>query len=64
MYGEDRYDISMKPRFSLTHQWLWFLGTIGGFFALYLFLEDYKFGRPVTIKQYPKDGPHYLFCEK
>ncbi|CAH2068412.1 unnamed protein product, partial [Iphiclides podalirius] len=28
IYGEDRYDISMKPRFSLTHQWLWFLGAI------------------------------------
>ncbi|XP_013144356.1 PREDICTED: NADH dehydrogenase [ubiquinone] 1 beta subcomplex subunit 8, mitochondrial [Papilio polytes] len=64
IYGEDRYDISMKPRFSLLHQWTWFLGVIGGSFALYIFLEDYKFGRPVTIKQYPKDGPHYLFCQK
>ncbi|XP_053601416.1 NADH dehydrogenase [ubiquinone] 1 beta subcomplex subunit 8, mitochondrial [Plodia interpunctella] len=64
LIGEDRYDISMKPRFSVLHQALWFLGMIGGSFALYLFLEDYKIGRPVTCKQYPNDGPHYLFAPK
>lgn len=62
--GEDRYDISMRPRFPLLRQWIWFLGAIGGSFGLYLFLEDYKFGRPVTAKQYPHEGPHYLFNTK
>ncbi|CAG5041907.1 unnamed protein product [Parnassius apollo] len=64
IFGEDRYDISMRPRFPLWYQWMWFLGVVGGSFALYLFLEDYKFGRPVTAKQYPQEGPHYLFCAK
>lgn len=62
--GEDRYDISMRPRFSLLHQWTWFLGAIGGSVLLFLFLEDHKFGRPVTAKQYPHEGPHYLFNPK
>ncbi|CAG9110263.1 hypothetical protein JYU34_010922 [Plutella xylostella] len=62
LYGEDRYDISMRPRFSLLHQWTWFLGTLAGSFALFFFLEDYKVGRPVTAKQYPWNGPHYEFC--
>ncbi|CAH4015699.1 NADH dehydrogenase [ubiquinone] 1 beta subcomplex subunit 8, mitochondrial [Pieris brassicae] len=61
LIGEDRYDISMKPRIPLWQQWCWFLGVIGGFFGLFYYLEDYKFGRPVTAKQYPQDGPHYLF---
>ncbi|XP_059047473.1 NADH dehydrogenase [ubiquinone] 1 beta subcomplex subunit 8, mitochondrial [Achroia grisella] len=64
IFGEDRYDISMRPRFSLAHQWTWFLGTLAGAFALYIYLEDYKIGRPVTAKQYPTDGPHYLFSSK
>ncbi|CAB3255460.1 unnamed protein product [Arctia plantaginis] len=61
IFGGDRYDPAMKRRFSLLHQWTWFLGTIGGSFALYLYLEDFKFGRPVTAKQLPSNGPHYLF---
>ncbi|PZC79803.1 NADH dehydrogenase [ubiquinone] 1 beta subcomplex subunit 8, mitochondrial [Helicoverpa armigera] len=61
IYGGDRYDPAMKRRFSLLHQWIWFLGTIGGAFALYTYLEDFKVGRPVTAKQYPSAGPHYEF---
>ncbi|XP_045760416.1 NADH dehydrogenase [ubiquinone] 1 beta subcomplex subunit 8, mitochondrial [Maniola jurtina] len=64
IYGEDRYDPAARPRFSLPHQWTWFLGTMFGSLALYIWLENYKFGRPVTLKQYPHEGPHYLFCEK
>ena len=62
--GEDRYDISMRPRFPLLRQWTWLLGVLGGSFGLYVFLEDYKFGRPVIAKQLPHEGPHYLFCPK
>ncbi|CAH2100220.1 unnamed protein product [Euphydryas editha] len=62
--GEDRYDISMRPRIPVWQQLTWFVGTVGGCFLLYFFLEDYKVGRPVTAKQYPHDGPHYLFSPK
>lgn len=62
IFGEDRYDISMRPRFSVLHQWIWFLGTVGGSLALYFFLDNYKFGRPVACKQYPGNGPHYSFA--
>ncbi|GBP67360.1 NADH dehydrogenase 1 beta subcomplex subunit 8, mitochondrial [Eumeta japonica] len=61
MIGWDRYDISVKMRVPLWEQWLWFLGVMGGAISLYFFLEDYKFGRPVTAKQYPKEGKHYSF---
>ncbi|XP_061715520.1 NADH dehydrogenase [ubiquinone] 1 beta subcomplex subunit 8, mitochondrial [Cydia pomonella] len=61
IFGEDRYDISMRPRFPVWYQAMWFFGVVGGCFALYFYLEDMKMGRPVTIKQYPKDGPHYTF---
>lgn len=59
--GEDRADPAMKPRFPVWYQAMWFFGVVGGSFALYFYLEDYKFGRPVTAKQYPQDGPHYQF---
>ncbi|CAK1548224.1 unnamed protein product [Leptosia nina] len=62
--GEDRYNISFKPRISVMEQWCWFLGVIGGSIALYYYMEDYKFGRPVTAKQYPQDGPHYSFSSQ
>ncbi|XP_038209314.1 NADH dehydrogenase [ubiquinone] 1 beta subcomplex subunit 8, mitochondrial [Zerene cesonia] len=64
IFGEDRYDISMKPRIPVWEQWCWFLGCMTGFFALFFYLEDFKFGRPVTEKQYPRDGPHYMFSTK
>ncbi|KAL0895957.1 hypothetical protein ABMA27_011959 [Loxostege sticticalis] len=64
IFGEDRYDPAMRPRFSVGRQWTWFLGVVGGSMALYFYLEDYKMGRPVTAKQYPGDGPHYLFASK
>ncbi|VVC92373.1 NADH dehydrogenase [ubiquinone] 1 beta subcomplex subunit 8, mitochondrial [Leptidea sinapis] len=59
--GEDRYDISFKPRIPVWQQYTWFFGTIGGFTLGYYYLNNFKFGRPVIAKQYPKDGPHYLF---
>ncbi|CAH1643632.1 unnamed protein product [Spodoptera littoralis] len=61
IFGGDRYDPSMKRRFSVLYQAIWFFGVVGGSFALYTFLEDYKVGRPVTAKQYPANGPHYSF---
>ncbi|XP_004928607.1 NADH dehydrogenase [ubiquinone] 1 beta subcomplex subunit 8, mitochondrial [Bombyx mori] len=61
IFGGDRCDISIRRRFSLLHQWTWFLGTLGGFALLMVFLEDYKIGRPVTAKQIPGQGVHYLF---
>jgi NADH dehydrogenase (ubiquinone) 1 beta subcomplex subunit 8 len=61
MYGEDRYDVSGKPRFTLRQQFLAFMGVMGFSAGLYWFLEDYKLFRPVLPKQYPKDGPHYTF---
>ncbi|XP_063837102.1 NADH dehydrogenase [ubiquinone] 1 beta subcomplex subunit 8, mitochondrial [Ostrinia nubilalis] len=61
IFGEDRYDPNMRPRFSLARQWTWFLGTVGGSMALYFYLENFKMGRPVIAKQYPGEGPHYLF---
>ncbi|CAG9783186.1 unnamed protein product [Diatraea saccharalis] len=64
IFGEDRYDPSMRPRIPLAQQWTWFLGVVGGSLALYFYLEDYKFGRPVTCKQYPGNGTHYLFTPK
>ncbi|XP_050351609.1 NADH dehydrogenase [ubiquinone] 1 beta subcomplex subunit 8, mitochondrial [Nymphalis io] len=64
IFGEDRYDISMRPRLPVLTQLTWFLCTVTGSFLLYFYLEDYKFGRPVTAKQYPQDGPHYLFSPK
>ncbi|XP_037300528.1 NADH dehydrogenase [ubiquinone] 1 beta subcomplex subunit 8, mitochondrial [Manduca sexta] len=64
IFGGDRYDPAMRPRFSLAHQWTWFLGTIGGVMLLFFYMEDYKFGRPVTAKQYPGQGTHYLFTPK
>ncbi|KAL4709790.1 hypothetical protein ACJJTC_001244 [Scirpophaga incertulas] len=54
--GEDRYDISMRPRFSLSVQWSMLLTAIGGSAAIYLFLENHKVGRPVICKQYPGQG--------
>ncbi|XP_072935110.1 NADH dehydrogenase [ubiquinone] 1 beta subcomplex subunit 8, mitochondrial [Epargyreus clarus] len=62
--GEDRYDISMRPITPVWNQWLWFFGVMGGLYSLYAYLENYKFGRPVTYKHYPKDGPHYSFSPK
>lgn len=64
IFGGDRCDPAFRPRFSLFHQWTWLLGVLGGATALYLFLEDYKVGRPVTAKQYPGEGTHYYFCPK
>ena len=65
IFGGDRYDPSMKRRFSLLHQWTWFLGVVGGSIALFFYLEDFKVGRPVTAKQYPgQGGPHFLFCKQ
>ncbi|XP_026324070.1 NADH dehydrogenase [ubiquinone] 1 beta subcomplex subunit 8, mitochondrial [Hyposmocoma kahamanoa] len=64
LYGEDRYDISMRPRFPVWYQACFLFAVLGGSFALYYYLEDFKMGRPVLVKQYPKDGPHYMFeCE-
>lgn len=63
IYREDRYDVSLRPRFSNATMWRWFLGTMAGFFTIFFILEDpkYKMGRPVVAKQYPGDGPHYSF---
>lgn len=42
--------------------WLWFVGVMGGTFALYYWLEDKKMFRPAMPKQFPKDGKkHYTF---
>lgn len=64
MYGEDRYDPSMKDRYPISVQWLAFLGGVGGCLALFFYLEDFKLGRPVIAKQYPGEGPHYYFSAK
>lgn len=62
MYGEDRFDVSSKPRFSLAQQVLSFLGVFGGFAAVYYWLEDKKMFRPALPKQYPyKEETHYTF---
>ncbi|KAI8429643.1 hypothetical protein MSG28_000224 [Choristoneura fumiferana] len=63
IFGEDRYDISMRPRFPVWYQALWFFGVLGGCFTLYFYLENYKMGRPVTIKQYPHEGTFYTFSK-
>ncbi|XP_041974043.1 NADH dehydrogenase [ubiquinone] 1 beta subcomplex subunit 8, mitochondrial [Aricia agestis] len=62
--GEDRYDISMRPRVPASEMLVWFFGVVGGSFLLFWWLEDYKIGRPVVAKQFPRDGPHYLFTAK
>ncbi|KAF4524604.1 hypothetical protein B566_EDAN008560 [Ephemera danica] len=61
MIGEDRFDISGRPRFTLRQQVLAFLGVMGFFAGTYHFLQSYKMFRPVLPKQYPQDGPHYTF---
>ncbi|XP_047101362.1 NADH dehydrogenase [ubiquinone] 1 beta subcomplex subunit 8, mitochondrial [Schistocerca piceifrons] len=62
MFGEDRYDISGRPRFTATQQALAFIGVVGGFFGLYYLLDDYKMFRPVLAKQLPAPGVvHYTF---
>uniref|UniRef100_A0A7R9ATA8 NADH dehydrogenase [ubiquinone] 1 beta subcomplex subunit 8, mitochondrial n=1 Tax=Timema shepardi TaxID=629360 RepID=A0A7R9ATA8_TIMSH len=62
MYGEDRYNVSFRPRFSLLYMWTCFLGVVGGFFAVYYFMEDKKMFRPVVPKQYYRPGVvHYTF---
>jgi hypothetical protein len=62
MYGEDRFDVSSKPRFSLTQQVLSFVGVMAGFAALYYWMEDKKMFRPALPKQYPYKGEaHYTF---
>uniref|UniRef100_A0A7R9IFF5 NADH dehydrogenase [ubiquinone] 1 beta subcomplex subunit 8, mitochondrial n=1 Tax=Timema tahoe TaxID=61484 RepID=A0A7R9IFF5_9NEOP len=62
MYGEDRYNVSFKPRFSRLYMWTSFLGVVGGFFAIYFFMEDKKMFRPVVPKQYYRPGVvHYTF---
>jgi NADH dehydrogenase (ubiquinone) 1 beta subcomplex subunit 8 len=62
MYGEDRYDVSAKPRFSLLTQALAFFGVMGFSGGLYLWLERYKLFRPVLPKQIPSHGgAHYTF---
>lgn len=63
IFGEDRYDISMRPRFPVWYQAMWFFGVLGGCFTLYFYLENYKMGRPVTIKQYPNEGTFYTFSK-
>lgn len=62
IFGEDRYNISLRPRFSNTRMWVWFLGVMTGWFTLYYIMEDYKMERPVIAKQLPHEGPHYTFA--
>lgn len=62
MYGEDRFDVSAKPRYTLRQQFLAFIGVMGFSVGLYSFLESYKMFRPVLPKQYASQGgPHYTF---
>lgn len=62
MYGEDRIDVSAKPRFSLSQQALAFFGVMAGSAVVYYWLEDKKLFRPVLPKQYPSQGEvHYTF---
>ncbi|XP_032516667.1 NADH dehydrogenase [ubiquinone] 1 beta subcomplex subunit 8, mitochondrial [Danaus plexippus] len=62
--GEDRFNISVKHRIPMWQQWTWFLGAMFGSYMLYMYLDNYKIGRPVVAKQYPQEGPHYMFCPK
>ena len=62
MYGEDRFDVSLKPRFSQTRQIFTFLGVLTACAAVYYWFEDKKMFRPVLPKQYPYQGQtHYTF---
>lgn len=62
MYGEDRFDVSSKPRFTLAQQVLAFIGVVGGFAVVYYWLDDKRMFRPVLPKQYPYKGEtHYTF---
>lgn len=56
MYGEDRFDVSSKPRYTLRQQLLAFLGVMGASAALYYWLEDKRMFRPALPKQYPYKG--------
>ncbi|PSN49180.1 hypothetical protein C0J52_10902 [Blattella germanica] len=62
MFGEDRFDVSSRPRYSLRQQLLAFGGVMAFSFALYYWLEDKRMFRPVLPKQYPYQGEtHYTF---
>jgi NADH dehydrogenase (ubiquinone) 1 beta subcomplex subunit 8 len=62
MYGEDRFDVSSKPRYSLKQQFLAFIGVMAGCAGIYYWLEDKKMFRPVLPKQYAYQGEtHYTF---
>ncbi|KAL1140028.1 hypothetical protein AAG570_007005 [Ranatra chinensis] len=61
LYGEDRYDVCMRPRFSMPMMLAWFLSAMGGSFLLCYLTEDMAF-LPVLPKQLPKPGiEHYKF---
>lgn len=62
MIGEDRYNISMRPRYTAKQMLATFLGIMTFFYGTFFFLEDYKMFRPVLAKQYPAPGVlHYSF---
>ncbi|XP_037935827.1 NADH dehydrogenase [ubiquinone] 1 beta subcomplex subunit 8, mitochondrial-like [Teleopsis dalmanni] len=62
LYGEDRYSVAARPRYSNQVYWGTFLGVMTFCFVLYYWLEDKKMFRPVSAKQYPGDGKkHYTF---
>ncbi|XP_063244201.1 NADH dehydrogenase [ubiquinone] 1 beta subcomplex subunit 8, mitochondrial [Bacillus rossius redtenbacheri] len=62
MYGEDRFYINERPRYSVwTHLGV-FLAVMGGLMGTYYFFEDRKSFRPVLPRQYPTPGVvHYTF---
>ncbi|XP_066999367.1 NADH dehydrogenase [ubiquinone] 1 beta subcomplex subunit 8, mitochondrial [Anabrus simplex] len=62
LIGEDRFDVSAKPRYSLLTQVLCFVGAVGGSAVIYYYLDDKRMFRPVLPKQYPAEGVvHYTF---
>ncbi|KAK8400209.1 hypothetical protein O3P69_003126 [Scylla paramamosain] len=62
MYGLDRVNASQKLRFSVTQQFLAFMGVMTFFVGTYYLMESRKIHWPLLPKQYPGDGKvHYTF---
>ncbi|KAK9500515.1 hypothetical protein O3M35_001765 [Rhynocoris fuscipes] len=61
LYGEDRHDVSMKPRYSLATMLSYSLGVMGMSWLLMYLTDDMVF-LPMMPHHLPKDGvKHYTY---
>ncbi|XP_065353668.1 NADH dehydrogenase [ubiquinone] 1 beta subcomplex subunit 8, mitochondrial [Cloeon dipterum] len=59
--GEDRWNISAKPKIPYKTQILASIGFIGSLIGIYFLTYDFTYYQPVMPKQLPANGVHYTF---